>query len=159
MAAYSGMIKKRLRQAQELEQAKFRKAKTQTFYTKDDYKRFGDESEKRFLRIFEEARYWYRLPLWLKRIERATKEEDQKGVDFHAITAEGLRVPIDVKSSVRALQKTLESLKKKGEDRSHIVFIVMYESDKVVFEIALKKLLARRNNLLKNTPWDMETPI
>jgi hypothetical protein len=145
MAVYSGTLTKALRSAQESEAKR-----DAAGYSETDHRRFGKESEERFFKIFEEAYYYYRLPLWFKRIERTSRQEDQDGVDFYAITMEGLRIPIDVKNSIRALRKTSEKLRKRGIDRSHVVFIVVniHELDKIVYETALRQILQKRNELL-----------
>ena len=112
----------------------------------DQAREFGLATEERFLRICVE-RAWS-FPNWMLGIERASREEDQHGVDFVAsvwIEESCHAVPIQIKSSL-----TMKVGFMLRPNRKHILCLVVgRNSDGAVFDDLIKELSAKRKTLCK----------
>ena len=75
---------------------------------------WGRETEERFFEICAKAQEEGRFPYWLIRFERATRDEDRKGVDAWAITQDTVRIPFNIKRSLHGSFLSRRRLKRNG---------------------------------------------
>lgn len=66
----------------------------------------GRESEERFRHILSDPVH---TTPWIKKVEHSNDDDDlHNGIDYFVYTSTGWKIPVDVKSSVRGMQKHIE---------------------------------------------------
>jgi hypothetical protein len=91
-------------------------------------RRIGTRAERRFAKICRRFLRKGGRPAWLLGIVSATNQEDLNGADFFAETVERYRIPIDVKASEMRAQLFKMKLRRRGEDRSHVIILVVNDT-------------------------------
>jgi len=97
----------------------------------------GVASEERFLQICRMYQRLGRFPSWLLEVRPGTVEDDHNGIDMNAHTTDGMRIPIQIKSSVTGKLKFHED----GE-RSHIICIAImrHRTDEDIFSETIQEV-------------------
>ena len=106
----------------------------------------GRAAEKRFLRIHEEAKARGHFPPWLSSVVRASQKEDHLGIDSVAHTLEGLRIPLQIKSSEMGKDKFRQQA-----HRKHIPCIVVasHLSDEQIVARTIAEIAFIRDAMLR----------
>lgn len=98
-------------------------------------KALGDAMEEKFLRAWDVSSD---NPLWFREVEPADMEEDLcEGKDAYILTNEGIKIPVQVKSSVTGMEKHLE----KHPGFSGIIIVIVETDTPLQIRLRTERLL------------------
>ena len=115
----------------------------------------GKEAEARFFAVNAAAIEQGLFPAWIVGVEKSTKSEDTKGVDYWFRTVDTDRLPLDVKCSRNAAINKRKQLRRTGtwkRQKRHyirVVLVTVDTSDEAIVASTIRNLEIARRRWLK----------